>query len=143
MGSDRTSDGSPSLAGPFFALVVAQAAHSVEEYRGRLFEVFPPARFVSGLLSDDLERGFVVANLALFSLGLICLLGPVLQGWRSGRVIAGLWAALESLNATGHLGWSLLERRYTPGLATAPFLLLCSLWIARRLASTPAAPASS
>ena len=143
MGIDRTSDGSSALAGPFLALVAAQAAHSVEEYRGRLYEVLSPARFVSGLVSDDLERGFVVVNLALFSLGLICLLGPVLQGWRSGRVIAGLWAALESLNGTMHLGWSLLERRYTPGLATAPFLLLFSLWIARRLTSAPAASTSS
>jgi hypothetical protein len=33
----------------FFALVAAQTAHSLEEYVGRLYDVFPPAVFVSGL----------------------------------------------------------------------------------------------
>jgi hypothetical protein len=42
----------------FGALVLAQAAHSMEEYLGGLWESFPPARFVSGLFSSDLERGF-------------------------------------------------------------------------------------
>jgi len=40
---------------------VAQAAHSIEEYAGRLWESFPPARLVSGLVSPDLERGFIIA----------------------------------------------------------------------------------
>ncbi len=33
----------------FGALIVAQASHSVEEYVGRLWESFPPARFLTGL----------------------------------------------------------------------------------------------
>jgi len=33
----------------FLALIVAQAAHSIEEYVFRLFEVLAPARFISGL----------------------------------------------------------------------------------------------
>ena len=49
----------------FLALIVVQALHSVEEYVFKLFETFPPARFVSGLVSADLERGFVAINLAL------------------------------------------------------------------------------
>ena len=52
----------------FGALVLAQLAHSVEEYAGRLWETFPPARFVSGLISADLERGFVIANVSLIVL---------------------------------------------------------------------------
>jgi hypothetical protein len=48
----------------FFWLVVAQALHSFEEYRGRLYEGFLPARIVSGLISSDLRWGFVVFNVA-------------------------------------------------------------------------------
>ncbi len=51
------------------AVVLAQAAHSAEEYVGRLWESFPPARFVSGLVSDDLERGFLLANVLLVAFG--------------------------------------------------------------------------
>jgi hypothetical protein len=53
----------------FLALVLAQSAHSAEEYVGRLWESFPPARLVSGLISTDLERGFVLANVALVAFG--------------------------------------------------------------------------
>ena len=130
------------LAGPFLALIAAQATHSAEEYLGRLYAVFPPARFVSGLVSDDLERGFVIANVALVSLGLLCFLGPILRGWRAARPIAAWWAVLEGLNGTGHLGWSLLALRYTPGVATAPLLLILALWLAARLRTTGAAATS-
>ena len=42
----------------FLLLVVAQAAHSVEEYVTRLYADFAPARFVSTLVSDDPATGF-------------------------------------------------------------------------------------
>jgi len=54
----------------FLALVVAQAAHSIEEYIFRLFDVFAPARFVSSLVSTNLGVGFAVANAALVLFGL-------------------------------------------------------------------------
>lgn len=56
----------PRLQVAFGAVVVAQAAHSVEEYVGRLWETFPPAR-VPGLVSEDLGRGFLVLNLLLLT----------------------------------------------------------------------------
>ena len=56
----------------FLGLVTAQGAHSVEEYFGRLYSVFAPARFVSGLISQDLQRGFVIFNVALVTFGLWC-----------------------------------------------------------------------
>jgi hypothetical protein len=137
MRTDRGLHRSSGLASPFLALIGAQAAHSAEEYLGRLYAVFPPAQFVSGLVSDDLGRGFVIANVALVSLGLLCFLGPILRGWRSARAVAAFWAVLEGLNGTGHLGWSLLTLRYTPGVATAPLLLVLVLWLARRLVAAP------
>jgi hypothetical protein len=61
----------------FLALVATQAAHSIEEYFGRLYEVFPPARFVSGLISQDLQLGFIIVNVALVGFGVWCWLSPV------------------------------------------------------------------
>jgi hypothetical protein len=63
--------GSPSrFSIAFAALIAAQAAHSVEEYLGQLYDSFPPARFVSGLVSSNLERGFVIANVLLVTSGI-------------------------------------------------------------------------
>jgi hypothetical protein len=53
----------------FAALVLAQA-HSDRGVRRPPVETFPPARVVSGMVSDDLPRGFVVANLLLVAFGL-------------------------------------------------------------------------
>ena len=60
---------SARLRTAFLWLIVAQAAHSIEEYAGRLWESFPPARLVSGLVSSDLElnaaataEGFIVED---------------------------------------------------------------------------------
>jgi hypothetical protein len=65
----------------FLALVATQAAHSVEEYVGRLYDVFPPAQFVSGLISQDRERGFVILNITLVTFGLWCFIWPVRKKW--------------------------------------------------------------
>jgi hypothetical protein len=118
----------------FGALVLAQAAHSVEEYLGRLWESFPPARFVSGLFSADLERGFVIANVCLVTFGLWCALWPARRVWASAVPLAWAWVAIETVNGIGHPLWTLGQGRYTPGVATAPVLLLLAIWLARETA---------
>jgi hypothetical protein len=127
----------PGVQTSFAALVAAQAAHSVEEYLGKLYLVFPPARFVSGVVSDDLERGFVIANLGLVGFGVCCFLGPVRRQWPSARALAWFWVGLEGLNGLGHLGWSLIQLRYTPGVATAPILLLLAFQLGQWLVAMP------
>lgn len=117
----------------FGALVLAQAAHSIEEYIGRLWESFPPARFVTGLISSDLERGFVVINVFLVAFGVWCFLWPVRRAWAIAAPLAWLWAVIEIINGIGHPLWSLREGGYTPGLATAPVLLLLALYLAYQL----------
>jgi Protein of unknown function with HXXEE motif len=112
---------------------VAQAAHSVEEYAGRLWDSFPPTRFVSGLVSPDLERGFLIANFTLVAFGLACWLWPVRRGWTSGVPIAWAWVVIESINAIGHPLWTVRQGRYTPGVATAPLLGVLALHLASRL----------
>lgn len=117
----------------FLALVVAQAAHSLEEYVGRLYDVFPPARFVSGLISGDLERGFVLINLALVGFGFWCFFWPVRRGWPVAPLLAWIWVGIEMVNGIGHPLWTLAARAYIPGVATAPVLLLLALLLARQL----------
>ena len=67
----------------FLALILAQAAHSAEEYAFGLYDVFAPARFVSGLVGRDLATGFVIANGALLLFGLWCYLARVRAGHHS------------------------------------------------------------
>jgi hypothetical protein len=117
----------------FGALVIAQAAHSVEEYLGRLWETFPPARYITGLVSQDREWGFIVINVMLVLLGVWCLVFPVRRDWPSALTVAWIWVVLELVNGVGHPLWSIQARGYTPGVATAPALLLLALWVARAL----------
>ena len=117
----------------FLALVATQGAHSVEEYLGHLYDVFPPARAVSGLISQDLERGFVIFNVALITFGLWCFIGPVRGQWPSAIPLVWLWVVIELINGIGHPLWTLAERSYTPGVATAPFLLFLALYLAWQL----------
>ena len=117
----------------FGALILTQAGHSTEEYVGQLWESFPPARFLSGLISQDLERGFVVINVSVIVFGVWCFLWPVRRDWRSAAYLAWVWVAVELINGVGHPLWSLQEGGYTPGVATAPLLLLLALYLAREL----------
>ena len=117
----------------FLALVLAQAAHSIEEFAGRLWDVFPPARFVSGLVSSNLEAGFLVLNSVLVGFGFWCYFWPIRQGWPVARALMWGWAALEVVNGVGHPLWALRIGGYVPGLLTAPVLLVLGLGLAGRL----------
>src|SRR5712692_5844410 len=117
----------------FGVLVLAQAAHSVEEYVGRLWESFPPARFVSGLISPDLEFGFLVVNVSLVTFGIWCFAWPVRRGWSSAVPLAWAWVTVEVINGIGHSLWTLRQGGYTPGVATAPVLLVLALYMALQL----------
>lgn len=114
----------------FVALVAAQAAHSIEEYVGHLYEVFPPARFVSGLISQNLRLGFIAFNVSLVAFGARCCLWPVRRRTPSLTVVTWFWVTIELINGIGHPIWSIREMRYTPGLATAPVLLVLAIALA-------------
>ena len=117
----------------FSALIAAQAAHSLEEYVGRLWESFPPARFVAGIVSADRQFGFAIANIALVSFGLWCVLVPVRRRWPSALGFVWFWTVVELVNGVGHPAWSVSQGRYTPGVLTAPILLVLALYLARLL----------
>ena len=116
--------------------MAAQAAHSVEEYATGLYDVFPPARFVAGLVSGDLAFGFAVANAAIVAFGLFCLALPVRAGWPSARGLAWGWACVELGNGVGHLVFAAARGGYFPGAVTAPLLLASAAWLVRALGSS-------
>lgn len=122
----------------FLALVCVQAMHSVEEYAFRLYDVFPPARMVSRLISADLRLGFLIFNVALVAFGFACWLGPVRRGWPSAVPLAWVWVAIELLNGIGHPIWSMMRGGYTPGVVTGLVLLPLALLLARELIAQPA-----
>lgn len=117
----------------FGALVLTQLAHSIEEYLGRLWESFPPATVLTGLISADRELGFLVINGALVAFGFWCLLWPVRRNWRSARPLMWFWVVIQTINGIGHPAWSVRQGGYTPGVATAPILLALALYLAFQL----------
>lgn len=117
----------------FGGLVLAQAAHSIEEYLGRLWESFPPARFLTGLFSSDRELAFLVINVAIVAFGVWCLLWPVRRRWPSAVGLMWVWVVIETINGVGHPLWSLRQGGYTPGVLTAPILLVVALYLGAQL----------
>ena len=113
----------------FLLLILAQGAHSVEEYAGRLYEIFPPARFVSSLISNNLALGFLIANMLLVTFGLWCWAVPVRSGWRAAHGLVWFWTLLELGNGISHSSLAVARRGYFPGVVTAPFLLLFAAWL--------------
>ena len=123
--------------GTFLALIVAQAAHSVKEYRFRLYDVFAPARLVSGIFSDDLRAGFALGNVLMVLFGTWCYAARVRPSHRSARAFAWFWSLLEVGNGIGHIFFALVRQSYFPGVATAPILLGIGSYLCTRLSAPP------
>lgn len=47
------------------------------------------------------------------------------------------WILIETINGVGHPIWTLREGGYTPGVLTAPILLLIALYLALQLRNSP------
>ena len=117
----------------FLILVLIQGLHSIEEYFGRLWEVFPPARLLCSLVSENPETGFLIINIVLFLFGLLCWLITVRKNYLFVRGLIWFWIVLETINGIGHPVWALYKRAYVPGLATALILLMLALYLAKLL----------
>jgi len=117
----------------FLLLILAQTAHSVEEYIFRLYDLFAPARVISSLVSDDLATGFVIANTALVLFGLWCYIARVRVAHRSAKAWVWLWVVIEFCNGIGHPIFALMRGTYFPGVVTAPVLLALSVYLAVRM----------
>jgi len=117
----------------FLILVLVQGVHSIEEYFGQLWEVFPPAKFVSRLLSENLEKGFLIINLGLFIFGLWCWFFPVRRNYSFAPIVIWFWIVIEMINGVGHPLRALYNRAYVPGVATAPVLLILAIYLSQQL----------
>jgi Protein of unknown function with HXXEE motif len=117
----------------FLLLMLAQAAHSVEEYVTRLFEVFTPARVVSGLIADNPAVGFAAFNAAVILIGAWCYLGPVRAGSRAAWIVAVVWLVIELANGTVHLAIAAFTGAYFSGAFTAVLLVVTTVCLALSL----------
>jgi hypothetical protein len=87
------------------------------------------------LVSADRRLGFIVINVVLLAFGLWSFFFPVRHRWPSAGVVIAVWASVEVINGIGHPLWTLWRGGYTPGVITAPVLLviaLAVLWEYRR-----------
>ena len=123
----------PRIQTTFLLLVVAQAAHSTEEYIGRLWEVLAPARFLTGLFSDNHETGFLIINTGLFIFGFWCWMIPVRKNYSVAGGLIWFWIVIGLINGIGHPLWVLFEKKYEPGFLTAPILLILSVFLAIKM----------
>jgi hypothetical protein len=124
-------------------LEVAALRRQFQATLPRAARVAADPRFVSGLISHDHQRAFVIGNIALVTFGLYCFLGPVRRQWPSAVPLAWLWVVIELANGISHPLWSLAQLRYTPGVATAPLLLALALYLAQQLLAGRASPSAA
>jgi hypothetical protein len=117
----------------FLGLIAIQLLHSTEEYLFRLYDVFPPARFVTGLISADRQLGFVVLNTLFVLFGIWCYLWPVRREWRIAFTLMWVWVVVELFNGIVHPAWSVLQGSYTPGVVTSVAFLPIAILLGRHL----------
>ena len=120
----------------FLMLVLIQGMHSVEEYFGKLWKVFQPAKILSGLVSKNLETGFLIINIGLFIFGIWSWAIPVRKDYSIARIIIWIFIVIELINGIGHPIWAIYERSYVPGVATAPILLILAVYLFNELRKT-------
>ena len=111
----------------FLALIVLQGFHSIEEYIGKLWENFPPATFLCGLVSENLETGFLIINYGMFIFGILAWFFIIRKDRIGSSFFLWFWIFIEIVNGIGHPLWSLIQKEYTPGVLTSPVLLIFSL----------------
>ena len=116
----------------FLLLAIAQGLHSIEEAIGKLWDVYPPATYLSGLVSDNLKTGFIIINISLFIVLMLTWLGTFSKTF-SVKGLLWFWTIMEMINASGHFIWAIAERSYEPGLVTAPLLLFLAIRLSRLL----------
>ena len=117
----------------FLLLVLTQGLHSVEEYIGRLWVVYPPAKFLCRLVSKNLKTGFLIINIGFFIFGLLCWLFTIRRNQLYAQGLIWFWIVMEIINVIGHVSWAISERAYVPGVATAPVLLVVAVYLLRQL----------
>ena len=117
----------------FLLLIIFQGLHSAEEFIGNLWDVFPPAHYICGLVSSNPESGFLAINTGLLVLGLFSWFISTRNHKITFTGLIWIWVVIELINGIGHSVWSVMQKSYTPGVLTAPFLLLLSVYLVKEL----------
>lgn len=117
----------------FLGLVIAQAAHSIEEVVFKLYAVYPPARFISSIFGEHLGTWFAIANVLIVAVGVWCYVARVRAQHPSAVTWMWVWVVVEAINATNHVVMAVVRDGYFPGVATAPALLAIAVYLGRRL----------
>jgi len=122
----------PLAVVPLYLLGIAvQCLHFCEEYLTGFQQKFPA--FFGYEWSD---RSFVVFNLIWLSLFAFAAFGVMLKS-RIAYLIAFFFALVGEIgNGIAHLAVSIAQRRYFPGLATAPLVLVVGLALLSKLMKT-------
>jgi hypothetical protein len=116
----------------FLLIALVQGLHSIEESIGKLWDVYPPATFLSGLVSTNLKTGFIIINVSLFIVLMLTWLATFSKNF-SVKPFLWFWSIMELINGIGHSVWAITEGSYTPGLATAPILFILAVNMLRLL----------
>jgi len=117
----------------FLILVLVQGLHSFEEYYGKLWESFPPATMLCSLVSDNLIAGFLIINIGLFVFGMLCWLIPIRNDYSLAKFLVWFWIIIQFINGIGHPIWTIMQKDYTPGIITAPILLILAIVLIKEM----------
>jgi len=117
----------------FLILVMLQAAHSVEEYVGRLWEVFAPARYLTRLISNNHDFAFLVINIGFIVFGIFCWLFIISIKSEISTIILWFWTIIELINGLGHIFYAIFKKEYIPGLITAPLIFITALFLVKQM----------
>ena len=117
----------------FLILVLLQAAHSVEEYVGRLWEVFAPARYLTGLISNNHDFAFLILNIGFIVFGIFCWLFIISTKSEISTIILWFWIIIELINGLGHTIYAIFQKEYVPGLITAPLIFITALFLVKQM----------
>lgn len=129
----------------FWLLGLAQAAHSIEEMRTRLYDFFWVA---TGRMHEIVpaigQMRMSAQTFALLNMSFIAVLLGSVPFVRARKPLAlglaGIAGAIEVLNGIGHTAGAIWLRRYVPGVATAPFLFVAGVLVLKELFGEPHAP---
>jgi hypothetical protein len=122
----------------YWLLGLAQAAHSIEEMRMRLYDFFWVA---TGRLHEVVPAVAQVRmsaqTFALLNMTFIAVLLGTVPAVRARHpfalALAGVCGAIEVLNGIGHTAGAIWFRGYVPGVVTAPFLFVTGVLVLREL----------
>lgn len=123
----------PNNSSLFLGLAATQAAHSIEEYLFNLFDVFEPARFLIGLVAEDLALGFAVVNTMVVAFIFWTYFFRIRPESPNARAWIWGWSLVGLANGIGHILLAINAGAYFPGVVTAPLLVLFSLALIYRL----------